>query len=166
MEKKSEKNVRAVFSVLSKAAARKKVYAQKALQAGRQDISRMLRAISASESVQARRLLHALRGQIDTTDHYLSTIFETELEETIKEYDKSLADAKEEGNRALIQALSQLRAAEGRLRSFYAKESKDLTIKEDEKYFVCQFCGYVNLEKAPESCPICGAGKKGFLESP
>lgn len=152
------------FGLLSRAAARKKVYSQKAGQEGRQIASHLLRAISDSESVQARRLFNSLRGQIDSSDQYMSTIFEKELNETIEQYSQSLDDAGQEENRALIQVLTQLRAAERRIMSFYAKETKDITISEDQKYFVCQFCGYIKLENPPEACPICGAQKKGFRE--
>ncbi len=152
------------FGLLSKASARKKVYSQKARQEGRQEVSHLLRVISESESVQARRLFNSLRGQIDTSGHYISTIFEKELEVIIGEYSENLREAQQEENKAITQVLSQLRAAERRIMSFYSKETKDVTVNKAQKYFVCQFCGYINIEKPPESCPICGADKKSFRE--
>lgn len=159
-----EKILVSAFSLLSKASARKRVYSQKAEQEDREDIGHLLRAISESESVQARRLFNSLRGQIDNSDQYIATIFEKEIAEIINEYSEDLKQAEQEGHRALTQALSQLRAAEKRIMSFYSKETKDVNINQDQKYFVCQFCGYINAEEAPESCPICGANKKGFRE--
>lgn len=159
-----EKILISAFSFLSKASARKKVYSQKAKKEGREGLSHLLRTISESESVQARRLFNSLRGQIDNSDQYISTIFEKEIEEIILKYSEDLKQAEQEEHRALTQALSQLRAAEKRIMSFYSKEAKDIKDSNAKKYFVCQFCGYINTEKPPEICPICGANKDGFRE--
>lgn len=159
-----EKILNLAFSLLSKASARKKVYSLKALQEGRGDLSHLLRTISESESVQARRLFNSLRGQIDNSDQYISTIFEKEVERIVEEYSVNLSESKNEENIALTQAFSQLRAAEKRIMSFYSKETKDIKDKQIKKYFVCQFCGYINTEYPPENCPICRANKKGFRE--
>ena len=153
-----------VFGLLSKASARKKVYSQKAKKDGREDLSHLLRTISESESVQARRLFNSLRGQIDNSDQYISTVFEKEIEEIISQYSTELKQVEQLEHRALTQALSQLRAAEKRIMSFYAKDTKDVASGKIKKYFVCQFCGYINTEKVPEICPICGASKNGFRE--
>jgi len=159
-----EKILISAFSLLSKASARKKVYSQKAIKEGREDLSHLLRTISESESVQARRLFNSLRGQIDNSDQYISTIFEKEIEEIISEYSANLKQTEQEEHRALTQILSQLRAAEKRILSFYSKDTKDLKSRDIKKYFVCQFCGHINTEKAPAICPICGAKESGFRE--
>ena len=152
------------FGLLSKASARKKVYSQKARQENRPEASHLLRAISESETIQARRLFNSLRGKIDTSDQYVSTIFEKEIADMIFEYSESLRHAQKEDNKAMVQALSQLRAAENRIMSFYSKEKKEIKINKSQQYFVCQFCGYINTEKRPDSCPICGANENGFSE--
>jgi len=159
-----EKILISAFSLLSKASSRKKVYSQKALKEGREDLSHLLRTISESESVQARRLFNSLRGQIDNSDQYISTIFEKEIKEIISEYSTDLKQVEQEEHRALTHMLSQLRAAEKRIMSFYSKDAKDVKLSKINKYFVCQFCGYINTEEPPEICPICGANKNGFRE--
>lgn len=153
-----------VFGLLSKASARKKVYSLKAGQEKREDVSHVLRAISESESIQARRLFNSLIGKIDLSDHYISTIFEEEIQETIEEYSNLLNQAQQEENKSIITALTQLRAAEKRIKSFYSKQTKDINVIKEERYFVCFFCGYLHTEKIPESCPICGASKNAFQE--
>jgi rubrerythrin len=152
------------FGVLSKASARKKIYSQKARQEDRPLASHLLRVISESESVQARRLFNSLKGKIDISSQYISTIFEKEIEEIISEYSEGFNEAQQEENKALIQALSQLRAAEKRIMSFYSKETKDVKVNKEQKYFVCQFCGYISVDKAPQSCPVCGASSSAFRE--
>jgi len=158
-----ERLIRA-FGLLSKASARKKVYSLKAGQDKRKDVSHLLRAISESESNQARRLFNSLIGEIDLSDHYISTIFEEEIQETIEEYSNLLNQAHQEENKSIITALTQLRAAETRIKSFYSKQTKDINVIKEERYFVCFFCGYLHTEKIPESCPICGASKNAFQE--
>ena len=86
MTVKAEKIIHSVFTLLTKGSARKKVYSQKATKEGREELSHLLRAISHSESVQARRLLNSMRGKIDNTDQYVSTVFENEVGEMIEEY--------------------------------------------------------------------------------
>jgi len=152
------------FGLLSKASARKTVYSQKARQEENQEVSHLLRTISKSEAIQARRLFNSLRGKIDTSNQYISTIFEKELKDVVDEYSESLSQAQKEDNKAMTQALSQLRAAERRIMSFYSKEKKKVNVHKAQKYFVCQFCGYINTKKPPESCPICGANQNGFSE--
>ena len=164
MKPNIQKILISAFSLLSKASARKKVYSQKAIKERRQDLSHLLRTISESESVQARRVFNSLRGQIDNSNQYIETIFENEIKELIEEYSAGLTEAEQEQNKALTLVFSQLRAAEKRILSFYSKATKDVTVSQVEKYFVCQFCGYINTEEPPETCPICGASKNGFRE--
>jgi rubrerythrin len=159
-----EENLTRLFALLSKAAAREKVYAQKAWQDGRPDLSHLLRAISASEAVQAHRLFKTLRGKIDTSEGYLTTIFEQELPLLIEEYAQSMKISHDADSTSMNHALSQLRAASLRLQSFYAANNKELRQEKATKYFLCQFCGYVSENNPPDTCPICGAKKEGFQE--
>ena len=159
-----EKLLISAFGLLSKASSRKKVYSQQAIKEENQNLSHLLRTIAESESVQARRIFNSLRGQIDNSNQYIATIFEKEIKEIIEEYSAGLHVAELEENKALIHALSQLRAAEKRIMSFYSKETKDVKVSQAQKYFVCQFCGYINMEEPPETCPICGANRNSFRE--
>ena len=69
------------FALLSKAAKRKRIYSHKATQKGWHDVAHFLHAMSASENVQARRLFNSMTGKIDTTDTFLSTVFEQEVQD-------------------------------------------------------------------------------------
>ena len=151
------------FARLSKAAARKKIYSRKAAKEGRPEVARLLRAMSASEAVQARRLFNSLVGRVDTSDEYIATIFAKELPAILEKY-SAFIDCATAERPALLHALSQLRAAETRLRSFYSPDTGDVTVKEDSGYLVCGFCGYLSIDRAPEKCPICGAPFEAFDE--
>lgn len=159
-----EKILASAFSLLSKAAARKKIYSLMAIKDGRDDLGHLLRAISESELVQARRLFNSLKGQIDISDQYISTIFEKEVVGILEEYNASLRKVHDKNDISLTQVFTQLQSAEKRVMSFYSKQKKDIKITRPQKYFVCKFCGYINTNEAPEFCPVCGACKSKFFQ--
>ena len=149
------------FALLSRAAARRKIYSRKAAKEGRPAAAHFLRAMSASEGVQARRLFNSLIGRVDTSAEYISTIFEKEVLDILENYSE-LIGCVPENRPALLHALKQLRAAETRLRSFYDNDSKDVKMDKDARYFVCSFCGYLSTGSPPEKCPLCTAPRDAF----
>lgn len=160
---KTNQSLAQAFARLSKAAARRKIYSRMAAKEGRPEVARFLRAMSASEAVQAHRLFNSLIGRVDTSDAYLSSIFEEEVLTILENYSELINNAAAE-RPALLHALSQLRAVETRLRSFYSQDSKDVHVDNDACYFVCSFCGYLSTDSPPEKCPICGAPIDAFQE--
>ena len=151
-----------IFGLLSNSSARKKIYSRQAAKEGHTEIAHLLRAMMESEGVQARRMYHTMRGRIDKSDEFLATIFEKEIQDNIDAYSEKIRAAEQAGKTSIVHALSQLRAAEKRLLSFYNSQTKDVTIDRDMKYFVCQFCGYLSRNSAPDKCPICTADKERF----
>jgi rubrerythrin len=71
---KTDQHLAQAFAQLSKAAARRKIYSRKATREGRPDVARLLRAMSASEAVQARRLFNSLIGKYWKTTQSSLTI--------------------------------------------------------------------------------------------
>jgi rubrerythrin len=161
-DSKNDHNLAQAFALLSRAAKRKKIYAHKAARIGRPEVAHFLRAMAASEGAQARRLFNSLIGKIDTSDEYLTTLFEQEVRAILEHYANTITDAAERP--ALLHIISQLRAAEIRLRGFYSMESRDVDVDKDARYFVCQFCGYLSTGSPPEKCPICSAPRDAFQE--
>jgi rubrerythrin len=152
------------FSIVKRAAARKRIYAVRARKKGRRAEARLLAALGASEEAQARRLFNNLRGRIDLSENFLATIFNEELAEVLAEYESQLELARAAGNSALVSALTQLRKAETRLSSFYDRQRGRVAVADDQHYFVCPFCGYLATGKAPERCPVCGAAGESIRE--
>jgi rubrerythrin len=153
-----------IFGLLSNSSARKKIYSRKAAKEGHTEIAHLLRAMMESEAVQAKRMYHTMRGRIDKSDEFLATIFEKETQDNIDAYSEKIREAEKAGLTSVVHALSQLRAAEKILLSFYDRQTKDVTTDKDMKYFVCRFCGYVSRNKAPDNCPICTAARERFNE--
>jgi len=159
-DKIMDANLFNIFGMVSNSAARKKIYSRLAAQKGHAEVAHLLRAMMESETVQAKRMYHTMRGRIDKSEEYLSTIFEKEIQDNIDAYSEKIQEAEQAGMTSVVHALSQLRAAEKILLSFYNRQTKDVTIDKDMKYFVCRFCGYVSRNSAPEKCPICTADKE------
>ena len=153
-----------IFGLLSNSSARKKIYSRKAAKEGHTEIAHLLRAMMESEARQAKRMYNTMRGRIDKSDKFLATIFEKEVQDNIDEYSQKIKEAEQAGKTSIVHALSQLRAAEKILLSFYNRQTKDVAIDKDMQYFVCQFCGYVSKNSAPAKCPICTADKERFKE--
>ena len=117
-----------IFGLLSNSSARKKIYSRKAAKEGHTEIAHLLRAMMESEGVQAKRMYHTMRGRIDKSEEYLSTIFGKEIPDNIDAYSEKIREAEQAGMTSIVHALSQLRAAEKILLSFYNRESKDISI--------------------------------------
>jgi rubrerythrin len=80
----------------------------------------------------------------------------------VEEYPKLIKDASDEGNRNVLKAFSQARDVESRHAELYKKALNDMVSDRETDYYVCQICGYISEDAAPEKCPICGAVKDKF----
>jgi rubrerythrin len=162
MGSKTEKNLAYAFAAESKAAARNETFARKAEAEGYGIIGRLFRAVSDAESVHARRYLMLMRGKIGTTEENLQAAFENEIKANAEEYPNLIKDASEEGEDAVLKAFSQSRDVESRHAELYKKAMNNLLAERETLYFVCQVCGYVSEDEAPDNCPVCGAVKGKF----
>ena len=164
MPDKTEKNLAYAFAAESKACARNATFAKKAEMEGYQQIARLFRAVSEAESVHARRYLLLMRGKIGSTEENLETAFQNEIKANAAEYPKLIKDAAEDGNQAVLKAFSQARDVESQHANLYKKAINDMVAERETDYYVCQVCGFINEDEAPDRCPICGAVKEKFSQ--
>jgi len=162
MPDKTEKNLAYAFAAESKACARNATFAKKADMEGYQQIARLFRAVSEAESVHARRYLLLMRGKIGSTEENLETAFQNEIKANVAEYPKLIKDAAEDGNKAVLKAFSQARDVESQHANLYKKAINDMVAERETDYYVCQVCGFISEDEAPDNCPICGAVKEKF----
>jgi len=153
----TESNLALAFAAESKAAARNAAFAQKAEQDGYAPIARLFRAVAEAESVHARRYLRLMRGKIGSTEDNLKTAFENEIKANVEEYPGLIRAAAGEGQEAVVTVFSQSRDVESRHAELYKRALADLLSEKAAVYYVCQVCGYVGEDRAPEKCPVCGA---------
>lgn len=162
MSDNTEKNLAYAFAAESKAAIRNDAFAKKAYSEGYAQIARLFRAISDAESVHARRYLRLMRGKIGSTEENIETAFQNEIKANVDEYPKLIKDASDEGKESALNAFSQSRDVESRHAELYKKAMNDMLADRQTAYYVCQVCGYVSEDEAPENCPVCGAVKAKF----
>jgi len=162
MAQKTEKNLAYAFAAESKASVRNEAFARKADKDGYPVIARLFRAVSEAESVHAHRYLLLLRGKIGSTEENLETAFQNEIKANVDEYPQLIKDASDEGQKIAFQAFSQARDVEDRHAELYKKAMNDMLADRQTEYYVCQVCGYISEDAAPENCPICGAVKSKF----
>lgn len=162
MSDRTEKNLAYAFAAESKAAVRNEAFAQKADSEGYPQIARLFRAISEAESVHARRYLRLMRGKIGSTEENLERAFQNEIRANVDEYPNLIKEASDEGKESAMTAFSQSRDVESRHAELYKKAMNDMLAERQTTYYVCQVCGYVSEDAAPDRCPVCGAVKTKF----
>jgi rubrerythrin len=162
MPERTEKNLVYAFAAESKASVRNDAFAKKAETEGYPQIAHLFQAISDAESVHARRYLVLLRGKIGSTEENLETAFNNEIKANVEEYPKLIKDASDEEEDAALEAFSQSRDVENRHAELYKKAMNDMLSDRETTYYVCQVCGYVSEDEAPEKCPVCSAVKEKF----
>ncbi len=162
MAEKTEKNLAYAFAAESKAYIRNEAFARKAQLEGYSQMARLFRAVSDAESVHAHRYLMLMRGKIGSTEENLETAFQNEIKANVEEYPKLMKVASEEESEAALKAFSQARDVESRHADLYKRAMNDMLSDRDTDYYVCQVCGYIAEDEAPEECPVCGAVKGKF----
>jgi rubrerythrin len=162
MSEKTEKNLAYAFAAESKAAVRNEAFSMKADKEGYQQIARLFRAVSDAENVHAKRYLLLMRGRVGSTEENLETAFNNEIKANVDEYPKLIKDATDEGVDGALKAFSHSRDVEARHAALYKKAMNDMLAERETDYYVCQVCGYINEETAPDNCPVCGAVKTRF----
>ena len=162
MGDRTQKNVAYAFAAESKASVRNDAFARKADAEGYSGIARLFRAVSDAESVHARRYLMLLRGKIGGTEENLRAAFESEIKANVDEYPNLIKEATDEGEEAALKAFSHARDVEDRHAELYKKAMNNMLAERETIYYVCQVCGYVAEDEAPQNCPVCGAVKAKF----
>ncbi len=160
--KKTEHNLSLAFAAESKASARNAVFAMKAQKEGYLQIAHLFRAVAEAESVHAKRFLRLMRGKIGSTEENLETAFQNEIKANAEAYPKLIKDAAEEGMKVVKNAFVESRDVESMHADLYKNALNDLLSDQQTTYHVCQVCGFVSEETAPDRCPVCGAVKKKF----
>ena len=161
IERKTRKHMEAAFLEVSRAAARKKLYALRAEYDGYKQLAKLFRAMAISEdATQALRLLIQLRGQIGKNEQNCQAAFEEEIPHLITQYEQAVETAVKAGERTMQSVFLQSTKVE-RIHPGLKKKLEHNQGKENS-YHVCTFCGFIKEEKAPEKCPICTAPARRF----
>jgi len=150
-----------MYLQLSRGAARKRIFALRAVKEERPDLALFFLALAESEEAQARRLLYLLRGLVGTTKENVAEVMAEELPRLQNRYRRLGEEAVQQGGMASVRHLSEQEQKVGKKNSFLLQKTRDGK-GGVSAYYVCSFCGYVHENEAPETCPVCQAPRKRF----
>jgi len=163
-------------------------FANKADEENLPEIAHLFRAISSAETIHIKNHTKALsvittsevnvndfltinkeklNNQVKDTKNNLLNAIEGEIYETKKMYKKFIKNSEKEGNNVSELTFTLARKAEKIHAYLFNKYLKLLTAEkpiQKVKLYVCQICGNVELEGAPQKCPICEHSQKFFNE--
>lgn len=151
-------NLKEAFGGESQAFQKYSAFAKKAEKDGFKNIAKLFNTTAKAEQIHAEGHLKAL-DFIQSTAENLQSAIDGETYEYTEMYPPMADLATEEGHKAKTMFRFALDAekvhAEIYTKALEAvKNGVDLDVSE---FYLCPVCGYIELGKAPEQCPVCGA---------
>ncbi len=163
-----EDRLQQLFLTMTLGSARTKIYALQALKEGQPQLASLFSAISSSEAAQAARILIQLRGRTGSNEQNRDLAFEQEIPATIESCQQIAGLADDWGDKAIHGACAQSAKVQRMHLNLYKKLERRSAPDQDQvsSYHVCQFCGFIMANKAPDNCPICTAPASRFQQVP
>jgi len=164
MRKMSEDNLKTAFAGESQAHMRYLIFAKRAEAEGFLNIARLFRAISHAEQVHATNHFDAL-GLIRGSADNLQMAIDGETYEINEMYPAFYAVAQLQEEKGAMKTTNQALQAEKIHASMYQKAKQAVERHKDIQLgpmYICDVCGYTVENKAPNTCPVCGASKDKF----
>ncbi|MDR0477923.1 MAG: rubrerythrin family protein [Desulfobulbaceae bacterium] len=158
-------NLREAFAGESQAYQKYMAFGKKAEKEGFANIAKLFYTTAEAERVHAEGHLKAMDMLAATIDN-LQAAIAGETHEYTKMYPPMLNQAVAEGNKAKTMFKFALGSEEVHAKLYTkaleaAKKGADLDVSE---FYLCPVCGYIEIGKAPEKCPLCGALAKIFTK--
>ena len=179
-------NLKEAINGESNAKRKYEMFAEIADKENHPQIARLFKAISIAESIHIKNHIkalsvitnsevntekfvkvdeEALKEKIKSTELNLIDAMEGELFETKKMYKNFIKNSKKENKAVAELTFTLARKAEKKHASLYRKYHNLLMNKKPIEVldlFICQICGNVELDNAPDVCPICDHSKNFF----
>ena len=156
-------NLKEAFAGESQANQKYRAFAKKAEKEGFKNIAKLFNTTAEAERIHAEGHLKAL-DMIASTAENLQAAIDGETYEFTEMYPPMFDLANTEGHKAKTMFRFALDAEEVHAQ-IYSKAleavKKGVDLDESE-FYLCPVCGYIELGKAPEKCPVCGALGKIF----
>jgi len=157
-------NLKEAFAGESQANQKYRAFAKKAEQDGLLNIARLFRTTAEAERIHAEGHLKSLDG-VGSTAENLQAAIDGETYEFTTMYPPMLAQAEADDHKAkrMFGYAVQAEAVHARLYKMAleaAKAGKDL----DMEFYLCPVCGYIEIGKPTEPCPICKTRPEKFVQ--
>ena len=170
-------NLKAAVCGETGASAKYAACAAAAKEQGFDQIARLFEATSAAEQIHI-GLEYALVSEVEpdfekptapdcsgeATDLNLISGACGEIYETSDMYPSFIKKAQEEGNDKAVRVFTRAKLAESVHAERYMEAYNNIDAADDDAYFLCPVCGYIEKGDDFEVCPICGAKKSAFKQ--
>jgi len=161
----TENNLKTAFAGESQANRKYLAFAKKAEEEGYRNVARLFRTAAEAETIHALGHLEALGGIGSTLDNVRAAMGGETYEYT-EMYPPMLEQAKEDKHAAgrMFSYALEAEAVHAKLYQMALealKKGQDLT---QVDFYLCPVCGNIEIGKAPEACPVCGAKGERFIK--
>ncbi len=157
-------NLKEAFAGESQANQKYRAFAKKAEQDGMPNIARLFRTAAEAERIHAEGHLKAMDG-IGATAENLQAAIDGETYEFTSMYPPMLELANTDDHKAkrMFGYAVEAEAVHARLYKLAleaAKQGKDM----DGEFYLCPVCGYIEIGKPTNPCPICKTKPEKFFQ--
>ena len=157
-------NLKNAFAGESQANQKYRAFAKKAEQDGLPNVARLFRTTAEAERIHAEGHLKSMDG-VGSTAENLQAAINGETYEFTEMYPPMLAQAEADDHKAkrMFGYAVQAEAVHAKLYKMAleaAKEGKDL----DVEFYLCPVCGYIEIGKPTDACPICKTKAEKFFQ--
>jgi rubrerythrin len=161
----TDSNLKHAFAGESQANQKYRAFAKKAEKEGFTNIAKLFRTTAEAERIHAEGHLKAL-DMIASTAENLQAAINGETEEFTSMYPPMVELAEAEGHKAKTMFKFAVEAEEIHAQIYTkaleaVKNGVDL---DESEFYLCPVCGYIELGAAPETCPVCHAKQKVFVQ--
>jgi len=159
-------NLKEAFAGESQANQKYRAFAKKAEQDGFTNVAKLFRLTAEAERIHAEGHLRSLEG-VGTTAENLETAINGETYEFKEMYPPMVKQAESDQHKAkrmfdYAVAAEEVHAKLYTLALEAVKQGKDLTGVE---FYLCPVCGYIEMGKPTDPCPVCGAKPDKFVKA-
>jgi rubrerythrin len=160
----TDDNLKEAFAGESQANRKYTAFAKKAERDGFPNVARLFRTAAEAETIHALGHFDAL-GAVGSTADNLQAAVDGETYEFSTMYPPMLAQAESEGHGAkrMFNFAAKAEAVHAKLYALALEAVKNGTDMAETAYYLCPFCGHIELGAPPEKCPICGAKGDRFV---
>lgn len=157
-------HLKEAFAGESQANQKYRAFAKKAEQDGLPNIARLFRTTAEAERIHAEGHLKSMDG-VGSTAENLQAAIDGETHEFTEMYPPMFQQAETDGHKAkrMFGYAVEAEAVHAKLYKMAleaAKEGKDL----DVEFYLCPICGYIEVGKPTEACPICNTKPEKFVQ--
>ena len=170
-------NLKAAVTGETGASAKYAAFAEAAEAAGYTQIARLFRATSEAEQVHIAMEYKLVQAEdpewakpvadapvVEACDLNLIAAANGEIYETSDMYPAFIKKAQEECNDKAVRVFTRAKLAESVHAERYMEAYNNIDAADDDAYFLCPVCGYIEKGDDFEVCPICGAKKSAFKQ--